>query len=535
MNDASREHDPIAMTIARQGTGAVSTASGLPPDLLQSASKRLAILALIMAALLLVNLFIYSLLPLLGGPRVGEPPGLLDAFVLGLLALSVGVFFVARSERLEARRKLDVALLYEVTIAFVVGVGLQLAHPGIRIPEWGVSEICLVIVLFPVIVPNTPGKTLVAALLAASMDPLGVALAAGNGETLPPLAKLAAAFHWNYLCVGLAVIESLVLNRLGREVRRAREMGAYRLTERLGQGAMGEVWKARHHLLARDAAIKIIQPERLLVGDEEAERLLRRFEREAQATATLESPHTVELYDFGVTEEGTFFYVMELLDGLDLDSMVRRYGPLPSERAARLLIQICHSLADAHDRGLIHRDVKPANVFVCRKGRDTDFVKVLDFGLVKSRAGVTDDPGRTVENAVLGTPAYMAPEMIRSGVEIDGRADLYSLGCVAYWLLTGKLVFEATSPMDVMIQHVNIEPDPPSARSELQIDSELEAIVLQCLRKERDERPASAAELMERLEDLGIARVWTSDRSRQWWKRHVPGTAAVPEVEPVPV
>jgi serine/threonine-protein kinase len=312
-------------------------------------------------------------------------------------------------------------------------------------------------------------------------------------------------------------------------------MGAYRLTEPLGEGGMGEVWKARHQLLARDAAIKIIHPERLLVGDEEAKALLSRFEREAQATATLDSPNTVELYDFGVTEEGTFFYVMELLDGLDLDTLVRHHGPVPSDRVVRILIQACHSLADAHSRGLIHRDVKPANIFLCRKGLDTDFVKVLDFGLVKSRNAVPDDVGKTVENAVLGTPAYMPPEMIRSGFDLDGRADLYSLGCVAYWLLTGRLVFDATSPMDVMIQHVNNEPEPPSARSELEIDRDLERVVLQCLQKDRDDRPASAAELMERLANLPIARNWTTDRSREWWDRHAPLPRAELHAEAVPV
>jgi serine/threonine-protein kinase len=285
---------------------------------------------------------------------------------------------------------------------------------------------------------------------------------------------------------------------------------------------MGEVWKAQQHLLARDAAIKIIQPDRLLVGDEEAKSLLNRFEREAQATAALDSPNTVELYDFGVTDEGTFFYVMELLDGLDLDSLVRRHGPVPSERVVRILIQACHSLADAHARGLIHRDVKPANIFICRKGLDTDFVKVLDFGLVKSRTVMSDDASRTMENAVLGTPAYIAPEMIRSGNELDGRADLYSLGCVAYWLLTGDLVFDATSPMEIMIQHLNNVPEPPSARSELAIDRDLERLVLQCLQKERDARPPSAADLMERFSVLAIAQDWTPDRSRQWWDRHAP-------------
>jgi serine/threonine-protein kinase len=187
-----------------------------------------------------------------------------------------------------------------------------------------------------------------------------------------------------------------------------------------------------------------------------------------------------------------------------------------------ILIQACHSLADAHARGLIHRDVKPANIFICRKGLDTDFVKVLDFGIVKWRTAAPDDAGRTMENVVLGTPGYMSPETILADREIDGRADLYSLGCVAYWLLTGQVVFDANSPMGAMIQHVNNEPEPPSARSELEIDRDLERIVLHCLQKERSNRPPSAKDLMHRLRNLRIARDWTSDRSREWWDRHAP-------------
>jgi len=495
--------------------------TGLPPDLLTTASRRLGLVAAVMSALLVATLVLNAVLPRLG--ESPDPPGLVSAFCVVLLAISAGVWLLARSGRLAPQRMLDVGLLYEITIAFIGGVVFQLVYPGeVRIPDRGVSEICILILLFPVVVPNAPRKVFVAALLAASMDPLGVALAGWTGREVPGWPALVQAHFWNYLSVGLAVVTSHVIWGLGREVSRAREMGAYRLTERLGEGGMGEVWKARHHLLSRDAAIKIIHPDRLLVGDEESKSLLARFEREAQATAALGSPHTVELYDFGVTDEGTFFYVMELLDGLDLDSFVRSHGPLPSERVVRILIQVCHSLAEAHARGLVHRDVKPANIFLCRKGLDTDFVKVLDFGLVKARGVVSDDAGRTAEKAVLGTPAYMPPEMIRSGFELDGRADLYSLGCVAYWLLTGRLVFDATSPVDVMIRHVNHEPEPPSTRTELDVDRDLERIVLQCLRKDRDDRPASALELMARLESLPIAKGWTPERSREWWERHAP-------------
>ena len=204
---------------------------------------------------------------------------------------------------------------------------------------------------------------------------------------------------------------------------------------------MGEVWRARHRMLARPAAIKLIRPvaRRRRSGGGVSEEAIRRFEREAQVIARLRSPHTVELFDFGVADDGAFYYVMELLDGLDADTLVRRFGPTPAERAIYLLRQVCHSLSEAESCGLVHRDIKPANIFLCRYGEEYDFVKVLDFGIVKAaREAAEAGPARTRENAVQGTPAFIAPEQAL-GTELDGRADIYATGCVAYWLLTGQL------------------------------------------------------------------------------------------------
>jgi serine/threonine-protein kinase len=286
---------------------------------------------------------------------------------------------------------------------------------------------------------------------------------------------------------------------------------------------MGEVWRARHRLLAREAAVKIIKPEVLDTTPEEAQRILRRFEKEAQATAGLQSPHTVEIYDFGITEEGTFYYVMELLYGLDLGSLVRKHGPIRSERVVHLLKQACHSLADAHAQGLIHRDVKPANIFACRKGLDLDFVKVLDFGIVRSKR--SDELGETFltrDQTIVGTPAFLAPEMIRGGA-FDHRADIYSLGCVAYWLLSGELVFDGETTVDVMIEHVKTPPVPPSNRTEQPVDPGLEQIVLSCLAKEPERRPQSTKQLKEMLDDLGIAETWTEEKAKEWWDLHTHG------------
>jgi serine/threonine-protein kinase len=274
-------------------------------------------------------------------------------------------------------------------------------------------------------------------------------------------------------------------------------------------------------MLVRPAAIKLIRPEMLkqAMGTAEAS-VVDRFQLEAQATANLRSPHTVELYDFGVAEDGTFHYVMELLEGLDLERLVKRFGPLQPSRVAFLLEQACDSLADAHANGLIHRDIKPANIYACRVGIRTDFVKVLDFGLVKWTDTGDESLALTTEQAVLGTPAFMAPELV-AGEPADHRVDLYSLGCVGYWLLTGQLVFKAEGSLAMAVAHVNKAPVPPSERSELGIPEELEGIIMDCLAKDPSDRPQTAAELAARLASCDSGD-WTNEAAREWWDTHLP-------------
>ncbi|MCA9751049.1 MAG: serine/threonine protein kinase, partial [Gemmatimonadetes bacterium] len=239
----------------------------------------------------------------------------------------------------------------------------------------------------------------------------------------------------------------------------------------------------------------------------------------------LRSPHTINLFDYGVSDEGTFYYVMELLDGLDADSLVRRFGPVPAGRAIGILRQMCHSLAEAHERGLTHRDIKPANVYVCRYGRDHDFVKVLDFGLVKTGTDASSATALTMEGVISGTPAFMAPEQARGADRADARSDLYAVGCVAYWLLTGRLVFDGTGAVDLLVHHARSEPVPPSQRTELEIPAALDEIVLACLAKDPARRPASAADLSARLASCGIPE-WSPDEAREWWTAHLPGATA---------
>jgi serine/threonine-protein kinase len=293
-------------------------------------------------------------------------------------------------------------------------------------------------------------------------------------------------------------------------------LGSYRLIEKLGEGGMGEVWHARHHLLARPCAVKLIRPE--LLGDGNREETLVRFRREARTIARLSSPNTVRVYDFGVRETGSPYFVMELLEGMDLFSLVQRFGPLPAERAVDFLRQACRSLAEDHGAGLLHRDIKPQNLFLCRLGVDYDLVKLLDFGLVCSLRDTDDHITR--EGALTGTPAYMPPERA-TGEQADERSDLYSLGCVGFYMLTGEPVFTG-EPMAVMLKHIRTAPRAPSAVARQPIPADLDRIILACLQKTPDKRPGSALELWRLLGDASPAGRWTAESAERWWREHAP-------------
>jgi serine/threonine-protein kinase len=326
---------------------------------------------------------------------------------------------------------------------------------------------------------------------------------------------------WSVLGTTLATLTSRVIYGLRRQVAEANELGQYVLEEKIGGGGMGEVWRARHRLLIRPAAIKLIRPQ--VSGDPEL--LLRRFEREARATAALKSPHTVQLYDFGATEDGRLYYVMELLDGVDLDTLVRQYGPVAPERVVHILRQVCSSLQDAHDNGLVHRDIKPANVVISRAGTTFDFVKVLDLGLVKldtARKDGDDAAKLTGEGSTSGTPAFMAPEVVLGVADTDHRVDLYALGCVGYWMLTGKLVFAGKTVVETMFHHAHTPAPRPSSRSELPIPAALEDLIMECLEKEPTRRPAGAEVVSTRLDAVPLESAWTVERAERWWAMHRP-------------
>jgi serine/threonine-protein kinase len=351
------------------------------------------------------------------------------------------------------------------------------------------------------------------------MDPIGALFWKATGQDIPVMRDVFLLAIPNYLCAFIAPLISHIITRLGREVRKAREMGSYELGDLIGAGGMGEVWQATHRFLARPAAIKLIKPDVLgAMTKQQGEVLVQRFRREARAAANLRSPHTIQLYDFGVASDGTFYYVMELLNGLDLQTLVSQHGALPPARVIHILQQACESLAEAHDRGLVHRDIKPANIQVCRMGQYFDFVKVLDFGLVKTQGPATEiDPGLTAPNAVTGTPAYLSPESAL-GESVDQRTDIYALGCVAYWMLTARYVFNATSAIQLMARHIQTPPEPPSRHSGFPISPDLEQVVLDCLAKRPSDRPANARELCDRLDQCEATSPWTRDDARRWWE-----------------
>jgi serine/threonine protein kinase len=368
--------------------------------------------------------------------------------------------------------------------------------------------------------------------LFATMKKLDRQSLIASGGALAIAMGVALMFAWNILRMRRAVGVAREAARSAEA--RARQLGSYRLVEKLGTGGMGEVWRAEHQLLARKAAIKLVRPE-VLRDAEYAQMIHERFRREAQTLASMRSRHTIELYDYGVTDDGTFFYVMELLDGLDLAQLVREDGPQPAARVIRIISQACQSLAEAHDAGLLHRDIKPANLELCRAADEVDIVKVLDFGIVHNiadplaavrlvatnQAGLTDSGDRlTSEGAVVGTPGYIPPEQAVAA-PLDARGDLYALGCVAWYLLTGNEVYPRKTEEEVLRAHVYDEL--PSLREHVRgwLPVELERLIVRCLAKRPEQRPPDARTLARALSAIEVPpeHAWTDTEAQLWWSK----------------
>lgn len=356
-------------------------------------------------------------------------------------------------------------------------------------------------------VPSTPARTLW--LSVAALAPVVGAHAAGTDGHVGTLINVST---WCAVSIAIATAGSQVIFGLRVEAAKVRRLGQYTLEEKIGAGGMGVVYRASHAMLRRPTAIKLLPPDRA------GEANLLRFEREVQLTAQLSHPNTVAIYDYGRTPEGVFYYAMEYLDGVNLEDLVRADGPLPPGRVIAVLRQVCGALAEAHGRGLVHRDIKPANIILTERGGEPDVAKVVDFGLVKPLSRDSFDvtmPGSTV---LTGTPLYMAPEAMTEPEASDPRSDLYAVGAVGYFLLTGRAVFDGASVAEIIGHHLHTEPVPPSARGPQPVPTDLENVILRCLRKRPSDRPADARALRDDLLRCRSAQAWTTDEAAAWWR-----------------
>jgi eukaryotic-like serine/threonine-protein kinase len=520
---------PSRVCVPRSKGNTTTGQFGLPTDVMERAVVRLGWLGLIYAAT--INAVHWTRMYTLPPSLVTEMPmlaliGLIVGSILGLTICAM-----SWSRRVPVQMMLDIGLIFEVAAAFCIAV-MENANPLLSAGfVRGVSGLALWTAFFVLVVPSSFGKATLAALASTAMGPLGLLLYSGVYRNDVPSAGIwASLFIPDIICTIWAVVLSRFIYGIGRDLGQARRMGYYELIEPLGRGGMGEVWRAKHRMLARPAAIKLISPEAGLTTT-----MVKRFEQEAQMTATLQSQHTIQLYDFGVTDDGAFYYVMEYLNGLDLETLVEKYGPLPAERTVNFLLQIADSLEEAHQVGLVHRDIKPANIFTSIHGVQHDLVKVLDFGLAEFSE---NHKKLTMTGGAGGTPAFMAPEAAL-GKTVNARTDIYALGAVGYWLLTGRLVFEAETPYATVMEHIYKTPVPPSRRTEIEIPESLERIIMMCLEKDPANRPGSARELAAMLRKVELPAEWDEARAMRWWQMHRPaatGRRPVLEIQkPMPV
>jgi eukaryotic-like serine/threonine-protein kinase len=519
MQEAVRMNTPV------ETLQAASSPFQLPPKLLNQASRRLCWLSLLVAVTTVLIFLVQRLIQPEAAALHADP--LNGLTVLALVLGAAGLMSLHHYRLVSPGTLLLFGMAFEVLVAFCIAFPETSMpfHPDE--PVRGASKVALWIVIVGILVPNRPGLTLLTALAAASMWPLAYAINVTRLDLVPlPANRLAAWMFINYLAAAWAYFIGRRMHGMEIAAQKALDLGSYQLEALIGRGGMGEVWRARHKMLARDAAIKIVRPD-LVNGraTRQSDIAIRRFEREARVTASLQSPHTVFLYDFGTSRDGSFYFVMELLDGISLQKLVQTFGPQPPSRVIHLLRQVCLSLEEAHHRGLVHRDLKPSNVMVCQVALDYDVAKVLDFGLVKP-VTLGDVTNLTLDGVSAGTPGYIAPEIAMGEIRIDARADIYTLGCVAYYLLTGTLVFNEVSPTAMAVAHVQKTPDPPSTRTELPVPADLERVVLACLAKQPGDRPASARALIQALDACRDAGEWTSADAEAWWQMHLPPSSS---------
>jgi eukaryotic-like serine/threonine-protein kinase len=414
-----------------------------------------------------------------------------------------------------SRRRLPIWLLH----CMDAGVLLAMLVFKVKAYQDGHTQTLLLtsqstLVFRAIVVPSTGRRTFWISLIGELPNAVVVALLALRAPQVMVASVLLPTLDaalWGAGTVGIATLASRVIYGLRERVREARELGQYRLGEKLGEGGMGAVYLASHKLLRRPTAIKLLHP------DKAGAHNLERFEREVQLTSRLSHPNIVSVYDYGCTPDGIFYYAMEHLDGVDLELLLRAEGPLPPARVLHVLEQVAAALGEAHAVGLIHRDVKPANVLLCQVGQAADVAKVVDFGLVKDLApGGEED--LTQAQALTGTPLYMSPEAITTPAAVDARSDLYALGALGYALLTGRPVFDGRNAVEVCAHHLHSAPVPPRERLGRAVPEDLEALLLACLEKAPARRPQSAEALRDLLSACRDAGRWTQADARAWWE-----------------
>jgi eukaryotic-like serine/threonine-protein kinase len=421
------------------------------------------------------------------------------------------------------RRSVSERTLYRLDLFFVLMIGVWFGGAALlsferRAAGYAVLiQMILVVFTRSFLVPSTGRRTAIVA--GAGFVPL-VAAAIGRSalesQDIPGPPYVIAAIVLCGVAVLLATLGSRLIYGLQRQVSEAMQLGLYRLDAKIGEGGMGTVYRAHHVMLRRPTAIKLLRADRVGAAT------LDRFEREVQHTSQLAHPNTVAVFDYGRSSEGVFYYAMEYLDGMDLEQIVRKHGPLNAGRTIEIMVQVCGALQEAHDRGIVHRDIKPANIILCEHGSVPDIAKVVDFGLVKE---ITQDAITTSEN-IVGTPAYVAPETITDPAAVSYAADLYALGAVGYFLLSGRRVFDGHNAVDICIRHVTVEPTPVSTVA-LGVPPELEAAIMRCLLKRPEDRFASASALAEALRAI-VVTDWNEDAAAAWWARHRAARRATP-------
>jgi eukaryotic-like serine/threonine-protein kinase len=428
---------------------------------------------------------------------------------------AIGLVMLAAIWRgLLVRREVKLVHLYAIDLFYATSVGMIFASAAYLAYDLVTSSwvnllwSCFVVFLRAIMLPSTGRRTAIAGTLTfLPMVLAAIGIAIETKTELPREAYIAGAVMIAVVVILMASIGSRVIYGLRRQVSAAMRLGQYTLDRKIGEGGNGTVYRAHHALLRRPTAIKLMLPDK--IGADTIDR----FEREVQHMSLLTHWNTVAVYDYGRNPDGVFYYAMEYLDGIDLENLVIDYGPQPADRVIAILAQVCSALNEAHRHSIIHRDIKPANIILCERGDVPDVAKVVDFGLAKQVDSNTQDTTRTI----LGTPAYIAPEAVTDPALIGPGSDLYALGAVGYFLLTGRRVFEAKTSVDLCIQHVTATPKPPSTITTKRIPAELEAIILRCLAKSPADRPESAAALAKLLRAVPPSRDWSDETAVQWW------------------